>query len=148
MEISKIESLVYKSAIKNGMPVKLAELITAQSKHESNNYQSNVFIRNNNLFGYKWAGQKIAKKGTPAPGSEGPNGFYAKYITVGDSVKELTDWIKRRQKGHKFPQDLSLIKTPELYAGLLKNAGYYGAPLSVYLAGLKRYLKEFEKPIV
>lgn len=142
MEHPKIESLVYKSAIKNGMPVKLAELITAQSKHETKNYTSRVFKLNNNLFGYTWAGQKIARQGTPKPKSEG--GFYAAYDVYEDSVKEIADWIKRRQKGKRFPQDLTLIKTPELYAGLLKNAGYYGAPLSVYLAGLKRYLKQIE----
>jgi uncharacterized FlgJ-related protein len=137
-----IETQVYQAAIKNGMPAPLAALITAQSKHESSNYTSNVFLKNNNLFGYKYAGQKIATRGTPAPSSEGINGAYAKYANIGLSVQELTDWIKRRQKEKKFPTDLKIITSPELYASLLKTAGYYGASVTQYITGLKRFLND------
>jgi uncharacterized FlgJ-related protein len=137
-----IEKSIFQAAINNGVPVKLAELITAQAKHESANFTSNVFKQNNNLFGYKYVGQSIASRGTPAPAAEGKSMFYAKYENVADSVTELTNWIKRRQKEKKFPKDLNTIKTPEIYAGLLKASSFYGATLTDYLTGLKKYLKE------
>lgn len=97
-----IETIVYQTALANGMPDKLAKLITAQSKHESGNYTSPVFKANTNLFGYKYVGQKLATRGTGAPSNEGDN--YAKYKNVADSVTELTSWIKRRQKEKSSPQ--------------------------------------------
>lgn len=139
----RTETIVYRTAIAEGMPHTLAELIVAQSKHESQNYTSNVFKKNNNLFGYKYVGQKGATKGSPAPSNEGLAGAYARYETIEGSVKELTGWIKRRQKEGSFPADLTEIDSPEKYATLLRKSGYFGAPLSQYIAGLTRYYKDF-----
>ena len=134
-----MEQLIYDTAIKQGMPPNLARLIVAQAKFESGNFTSPVFKANNNFFGYKYVGQALASKGTAAPRSEGD--FYAKYARLEDSVKELTDWIKRRVNEGVFPSNLALIKTPGEYAALLKKKGYYGVSVAHYTNGLQRYYR-------
>lgn len=133
------DQLIYNNAIKNGMPANLAKLIVAQAKLETNNYSSAVFKANNNLFGYKFVGQSIATKGTPAPKSEGDN--YAKYKNLENSVLELCNWIKRRVKEGIFPADLTTITTPAQYAALLKKKGYFGVSVVHYANGLQRYFR-------
>jgi len=132
------DKLIFDTLRANGMPVELANLMTAQAGHETGGYTSNLFKSCSNAFGYKYAGQAIATKGIQSPEGD----YYAKYATVADSAKELAAWIKRRVNEGKFPANLASIKTAEQYAALLKNAGYFGAPLSEYTAGLKRFFKE------
>lgn len=121
------------------MPPNLAKLIVAQAKFESANFTSPVFKANNNFFGYKYVGQSIASKGSPAPKSEGD--FYAKYKRIEDSIIELCNWIKRRVNEGIFPKDLTTIKTPGQYATLLKRKNYYGVSVPHYTKGLQRYFK-------
>jgi len=127
---------IYNEARAAGMPVTLANLIVAQARHETADFTSNVFKSCNNAFGYKYAGQSLPVR----PCVNSPEGnSYASYPAVADSVQELTAWIKRRQSEGKFPANLSEITTAEKYAELLKAAGFYGDPVSVYTSGLKRF---------
>lgn len=139
--MQQIQKDIFETFLEEGLPKDLANLMTAQCTHESGNFKSNVFKKNNNLNGYKYVGQKLATRGTRAPKSEGD--YYAKYATVQDSARELAHWIKRRQQEGKFPEDLTTIKSASTYAALLKKAGYYGDTVSNYTAGLKRYLEDF-----
>jgi len=135
---------IYNKAIADGMPAILSTLIVAQARHETGNYTSNVFKTCNNCFGYKWVGQSTSKG--PCTGS--PEGdSYAAYASIEDSVHELTAWIKRRQRDGKFPANLSSITTPDQYATLLKNSGYYGAPVNEYLAGLIHWLNQISNTV-
>jgi len=61
------DQLIYDAALKGGFNPTSAKLVVAQAKHETCNYTSNVFKKNNNLFGMKFVGQPLAKRGTPAP---------------------------------------------------------------------------------
>lgn len=131
-----------------GLPNTLAALLVAQAQHETGNFLSNIFTNFNNAFGYAFYPGSLYQIG---PGSIADNGQpVARYATVEDSVKELIDWIYRRVKEGKFPANLATITEPEQYAKLLKDAGYYTAPLSVYTNGLKYYftrvLEIVEKP--
>lgn len=133
------EGIIYTEAIRQGMPVNLAFLIVAQSKHETANYTSNVFKTCKNAFGYKYVGQSLALSAC----TDSPEGNkYAKYASVQDSTKEICAWIRRRQNEGKFPANLATISNPAQYAQLLKNSGYYGDPVSVYTKGLTTWLKE------
>lgn len=132
---------IFSTAIADGMPEPLAMFIVAQARHETGNYKHRFFTEGKNAFGYSYV--KGAKWQLPTPGTKADNGLpIAQYATVENSVHELTDWIKRRQKEGKFPGNLTLIDTPEKYASLLKNAGYYGAPLQIYTNGLISWLKK------
>lgn len=140
MTINQTGSLIYATAFGDGMPAALCSLIEAQSKHETDEYSSNAFLKDNNCFGYKFVtgGKWQVGKGI---GSSEAGSSYAVYKDVPDSVHEICDWIKRRQFGKKFPADLRTITTPEIYAGLLKSCGYFGDTVEHYIAGLKHFLK-------
>jgi len=135
-----IDQRIYNTARADGMPELLSLFIVAQAKHETGNYTSNFFNRYNNAFGYSFVDG--AKWQLPDPGSIADNGLpIAAYKSLENSVHEITDWIKRRVSKNQWPADLKLIRTPEQYAELLKAIGYFGAPLAVYAAGLRRWFE-------
>ncbi|HMG11403.1 MAG TPA: glucosaminidase domain-containing protein, partial [Mucilaginibacter sp.] len=120
-----------------GLPPVLSQLLAAQAQHETGNFSSNFFVKYKNAFGYsrdtrsqyQIGGGTIADNGT-AIGA---------YVSVADSTREIVDWIYRRVKEGKFPANLDMIQTPEEYALLLKNAGYYTDTLTNYVRGLKLF---------
>lgn len=132
--------IIFNTARQDGMPLELSELIVSQAKHETGDFTSNVFHNDNNAFGYKYVyGAKYQTgKGTPIG-----DWYYAKYATIQDSAHEMTAWIKRRQNEGVFPSDLKVIKTPEQYATLLKQANYYEDTVANYMRGLQRWLKSY-----
>lgn len=120
-----------------GVPAALAELLVAQSKHETGNYTSNLFRSYNNAFGYSFYSGSDYQTG---PGSIADNGQpIAAYASVNDSTMEMVDWLYRRYRQGKIPA-LTSITTPEQYAAALKSANYYGDSYDNYLAGLKRFI--------
>ena len=138
--MNQFDYMVLNAALAKGLGSDLARLITAQARLESGDYSSNVFNRDNNLFGYKYVGQSGATQGTAAPASEG--GYYAHYATIADSVNELVGWLIRRQNQGLF--DISNLTTPEAYASALKSGGYFGISAAEYAAGLKSKLQKIE----
>lgn len=132
--------IIFDTVRGDGIPEPLSLLIVAQAKHETNNFQSNVFRTCLNAFGYKAVFGAPSCTGSP----EGNN--YEKYSSVVDSAHEISAWLFRRVRDGSFPP-LNTISTPEHYSRLLKNSGYYGAPVSEYTAGLIRWLKEYKKPV-
>lgn len=138
MTTEEIGALIYATAFADGMPENMATLIEAQSKHETGLYSSHAFIQDNNCFGYKHVPKGRWQIGDGIKSSEGDP--YAKYRSIENSVHELTDWIKRRQKEKKFPADLNTITTPRRYAFLLKGCGYYGDTIANYTAGLTHFM--------
>lgn len=131
------------------MPQFIATCIVLQAAHETAGFTSNVFKSCNNLNGYKWVNQSTAL----GPCLKSPEGdFYAKYATIEDSVNEVVQWIKRRQKQGVFPADLNTITSLDQYAQLLKNSGWYGDSVSNYTNGLyywsQKLVDTFKNPIV
>jgi hypothetical protein len=121
------DSDVYATATADGIPAALALLIVAQSKHETNNYTSAVFLDCNNAFGY-------GSTSNPCQYHE----QYQGYNNIVESTHELTAWIKRRLAEGNFPA-LQTITTPEQYAQLLNDNGYYTDTVANYAAGLARW---------
>lgn len=144
-EITKYSNEILEAA-KNGTPTNpkglppvLAGLLLAQAKHESGNFSSNLFRKYNNAFGYNYVSGARWQTGA---GTKADNGMpIAVYASVGDSAREIVDWIYRRVKEGKFPANLDLIRTPDEYAHLLKNAGYYQDNISNYTEGLKNFFQ-------
>lgn len=126
-----------------GLPLDLAELVVAQARHETADFTSRIFREQNNAFGYSYSGSRYQVGG----GAIADNGLQsAIYPTPENSVKEIVDWIYRRRNEGVFPNDLSTITTPQLYANLLKRAGFYGDTVANYTAGLLRY-SGYDEPI-
>lgn len=140
------QSIIYQTAINNGLPDLVAKNLVAQSMLESSYdgipYNSPVFLNNNNSFGYKYVGQSLATQGTLAPQSEWPSptqpGYYAKYANVSDSALEVIKWIKRRINEGVF--QMSDLYTPEGYANAFKKAGYFTTTAANYSNMLKSLL--------
>lgn len=134
------DQLIYNTARADGMPATLAELIAAQARHETGDYSHRFFTTGKNAFGYSYVAG--ARWQLPEPGTRADNGLpIAQYRSVADSVHELTDWIKRRQREGRFPANLATITDAGQYARLLKDSGYYGASLASYAAGLQSALQ-------
>lgn len=127
-----------------GLTTTLANLVVAQTKHETAvheiPYQSNAFLIDNNAVGYKLYAGSDYQTAAGITSSEGDP--YGHYDTYQDSIKELVDWLYRRQREGSFP-DLATITTADQYAGLLKSVGYYGDSQGNYTAGLRRWFKQY-----
>lgn len=152
-------------AMQNGFEPEAALLVAAQVRLETADYSSCIMKCNNNLFGMKFVGQALAKRGTLAPNKEvskgcKPNKYvgscdcertgdgcidsdhYARYNSVSDSISDaITRLFEKTRKG-VTPEQLKTAKTPEEYADLQKQRGYFGASASEYAAGLKSKLKK------
>jgi len=134
--------IIYNTLKGDGIPDPLSLFVVAQAKHETNNFTSNVFKTCNNAFGYKAVYGALSCTQAPEGGS------YEYYPGgVVDSAHELSAYLKRRVADGKFPA-LQTISSPEQYATLLKNAGYYGASLSEYTAGLLRWIQRYDTAIL
>jgi hypothetical protein len=122
-----------------GVPLVLADLLVAQSKHETGDYTSSFFLLDNNAFGYSYVAGAYWQIGR---GGIADNGApIAKYATIEDSTGEMVDWIYRRVNEGKFPANLADITTPERYGQLLKDAGYYQDKSTTYIDGLRRWFQ-------
>lgn len=149
------DQIIYDTAIKEGFNPQAARFIVAQARFESADYSSNIFKKNFNTSGMKYIGQPLAKKGSIAPASERSakcktdnvcvnSDYYASFQSVADSAK---DKIQRNYnitiKG-VTPQQLKSATTPEEFARLLKQRGYYGDTESNYARGLKSKLARIQ----
>ena len=126
----------------DGVPDPLSSFVVAQAKHETNNFTSNVFKTCNNAFGYKAVYNALSCTQSPEGGSYE---FYPGGVV--DSAHEIARYLFRRVNDGSFPP-LTQITTPEQYAVLLKSAGYYGAPVSEYAAGIIRWFEKYSPGII
>jgi len=136
------------TAVNPGLPATLSSLLIAQAAHETADFTSPFFRNYNNAFGYSYIPGARYQVG---PGSLADNGTpIAVYNSLEDSVKEIIDWIYRRVADGKFPKDLSTITTPEQYATLLRNSGYFTDSATNYAAGIRSFfiqvMQDLEKP--
>jgi hypothetical protein len=110
----------------------LASCMVAQSKYETGNYTSNVYLKNNNAFGYKYYKGSIYQSGVVESGAYG---FYSSYI---DSAREVADWIGRRWNDFKAVTDVNS------YAAALKKNDYFEQQVLVYALGMSHYFVLFD----
>lgn len=118
------EQLIFSSLVSGGIPQTLAQLVAAQSGHETAGWTSNVYLTDNNAFGYGYNGTS-----------------YKVYAAVEDSAADLVGYLNRRVADGSFPP-LDQITTPDQYAALLKQAGYYSDTETNYLNGLENWLND------
>lgn len=111
------------------------KLFLAQAMHETNDFTSPVFIRNNNLFG-----MKVAVKRT----------FDGLGDVDGDNFQNYKD-IKQSASDHRlYLESVGLnkdYKSPESYLFLLKKKGYYEDEQYNYARGVKSRLNYVDKKL-
>ena len=105
------------------MPAALALLIVAQSKHETQNYTSPVFLDCNNAFGFGYMVNTCSTHN------------YKGYSSVIDNTYDITSWINQNFSA----ADIASATTPAAYAQLLSNYNYYTDTVANYTAGLQQY---------
>lgn len=153
--IAQYDQIIYDTALNEGFNPAAAKLIVAQARFESADYTSNVFNKNLNTSGMKFIGQPLATRGTLAPMNERSircqkegicaNGdHYAKFASVSDSAKDKIQRNFNRTIRGVTPEQLKNIRTPEEFAKLLKQRGYYGDKETTYAYGLKAKLLRIE----
>ena len=141
-KFNSLEQTVYDTAISEGATDTLARIILAQVKHESANFSSNVFKRNNNPMGMKMPSKRktvwIAGAGTKPPGNEGATP-YARYNSLADAIHDLFNWLHY----NKIP--VNEIQSVSQYSELLRQRSYMGnteTAKKIYIAGLSKWMKE------
>lgn len=137
-----LDQKIYEIALKNGFNNNAAKIIVAQARLESGHYKSNVFKQNNNMFGMKFVGQPLAKKGTLAPAAERSThdiatNYYAKYESPEDSAKDLIERLYEKTVADVTSEQLKKTETPEAFAELLKKRGYFGIEAEKYAKSIK-----------
>lgn len=144
---SSIQKQVYDGFREMGINPILSKMAVAQTMHETNNYTSNVFVKNNNLGGMKFTGRPPQSPlvGTVAPrnewGSQTKPQYYAKYATVKDSAKDQARWYINRIAS--FNGVTNVIT----FAQALKNLHYYTDTVTNYASGLTRRFNALEPSI-
>lgn len=98
--------------------------VICQAAHETGGFKSNIFLRNNNAFGMKYAGQKNA---------DGEARGYALYKSLYYSVADLVEWIRKRRTG--IMEIVAPIKDLPRYVSFLKNNNYFEDSEETYLKG-------------
>lgn len=121
--INEIGRNVYLLLIEAGFNWYQAQLITSQAAHETANFSSKIFKENNNLFGYKYAGQKIAI---------GSRYGHAYYKSIEDSIEDYKNYYVRNNYLQSYPD----IKT---FASKLKEKRYFEADLQTYVKGMEHF---------
>lgn len=107
-----------------------AELLIAQSKHESGNYK-NGLTRYNNVFArhYHKVDSFAVSNGAKAEGHSN----FAIYPTIKYATLSQLSYLRRKKYSFKW-------KTPHQYAVELKSKGYYEASIEEYTAALNSHM--------
>ena len=116
---------MHNQAIADGLPAALALLVVAQSKHESDNYTSSLFLDCNNSFGYGY--------GAATCGSHN----YKGYSSIAASTADVDAWIYNNFSD----AEIAATTTPLQYATLLSKYGYYTDTIANYAAGLENWFE-------
>ena len=111
----------------NNRYIALRPYVIAQSKLESENYESSLYKRANNAFGMRIPEIRKSLR-------IGEDNNYSVYPDVGTSLKDLILYFE----AVNFPLS---VESPEEYAYQLKIRGYYTASYDNYLIALKSWLQ-------
>lgn len=122
------QTVIFNRLLSNDFPETFARIATAQSGHETGGWTSNVYLTDNNGFGYGWNGSS-----------------YSNYPSVEDSVDDFAGYVWRKVDQGKFP-DPTLITDPDQWASLLKSVSYYTDSESNYSSGITRWINENLSP--
>jgi len=133
---------VLKVAVNEGASNAFAQIVLTQMMHESADFTSNVYKKNNNPMGMKVPRVRkspyILGAGTGAPSNEGPTP-YARFASLSDAVKDLFHWLKYNKI--KYNQ----LTNIQDYVAALKSKSYFGSSDSgakIYTAGLINNFKK------
>ena len=128
-----IEGLIFLTCKLFGYSNENAAYIVAQAKHESNNFESDLYDRAKNAFGMRKASKrKQTIKGTTTNS----------YVTYHNVVQSTVDRIYWDQYNNILPSKKYDLIT---YVYMLKQKRYFEADKALYLAATALHLKQFQE---
>ena len=98
--------------------------IVAQAAFETANFTSPIYLENHNLFGMRYAGQKLAL---------GSKSGYAYYKDDNDSILDYMAYYKLNKYEDYYP-------SLEAFVSALKSRGYFTALPQDYYKGVKYFM--------
>lgn len=104
----------------------LSELLAAQAAHETGDFTSRIFSENNNAFGMKASTRNY---------DFGERYGHAIYLSIGDSVKDMLEYLGDKMKPLKEIANMSISE----YAIYLKSVGYFEDTVQNYTSGLMSF---------
>lgn len=148
--MTSYDQVVYNIARQEGFTDIVAKLMAAQARLETSSsgvdYNTTVFLCNNNMYGMKYVGQPLASQGTLAPQSEisssctpvgsgcerkgqgncDQNDYYARYNSPEDSARDAIQRLFKSTVRGITPQEINQATDSTSYATVLKKRDYYG----------------------
>ena len=125
--ISNTGHRVYNLLQLNGFDAVTAKIITAQAAHETANFTSEVFLQNNNLFGFRRA--------APYPTfSKGLKNSYSDYENIEDSIKDFTLYYRE----FRYPKVFLSVFS---YVMAIYQKGYFEDDPEKYARGVSHFYK-------
>lgn len=139
----KNAKLILKALQDAGASPAIIPFLMAQVAHETGNFESRVFVQNNNASGIMFINnpsrQKGATRGLPFPRREQPKDgrtiYYANFATLKDWA---TDYLRI------IGQTPQRAKNLTEFAVLLKRNNYYTAPVETYARALHLHSKKIQ----
>ena len=119
------DEMIYDNLVGLGVSPELALIVVAQAKHESGNYNSDIFWENHNFFGMK---HPRKRKTTSIGSSRG----HAVYLSFEDAITDYFYYLEV----FGYPLDEKVVKR---WVILLKNKGYFEDSFSRYYNGVKYF---------
>jgi hypothetical protein len=112
-----------------GFSIDMSKILTAQSAHETSNFSSPVFKRNNNLFG-----MRIATSRKQDSQGDTDKDSYANYSSLSQSISDIGLYIKARQLDKVY-------NSCDDYVDAIHQKGYFEASLEEYKKEVNRFYK-------
>lgn len=139
------DQLIYDVAIANGYNPSACQIIAAHARYITDDYKSDMFKQNNNLFGLRYSKQPLAIRGTEVPEEERAPGnvstnYYAKYESPEDSVRDLVWRLFSRDINSVTQSTLQEIRTVDDYADMLKLRMFYSGSNVKYANSIRAKL--------
>jgi hypothetical protein len=133
------DQIIYDNAIANGYNPAACQIIAAHARYITDDYKSETFKANNNLFGLRYVKQPLATRGTQVEG-EGHASYYAKYETPADSVRDLVWRLFSHDINSVTRAALQEVRTVDDYADVLKLRMFYEGSNTKYADSLRAKL--------
>ena len=116
--------------VKQSSYAPMEKILVAQSRHETGDWNSQLFKSHHNLFGMKYdkINAPYSYQGPVSPEGD----YYAGYNSWADSAKHLLNWLERKS--------IPVTTNPDDYVKSIQDNGYFTAGLVDYANGVKRYL--------
>ena len=114
---------IFRILKKQGLEPAMSRLLVAQAIHETGNFNSRLFLQENNAFGMKVPSIRKTLNVNPKQGQ------FSTFLSVEDSVKDMLLYLDH------FNIPLN-VENPFIYAKILKSKNYFEDDTEIYFKGL------------